>query len=165
MTVRLLPISIGLTTCAFALGYTLGGLWNWTPFIIALGLLWLLGRWRGWDWMASAELVLFAGVAAGGPCQEWAAGCMLFGMGAALAAWDLDYFAQRLRSVEYTPRAHDLERRHLGRLLVVEGLGLLLGAVALGVKVRFSFATACLLGLVAVLGLSQAVGFLRHESD
>ena len=90
---------------------------------------------------------------------------MLFGMSAALAAWDLDYFAQRLRSVEYTTRAHDLERRHLRRLLVVEGLGLLLGAVALGVKVRFSFATACLLGLVAVLGLSQAVGFLRHESD
>jgi hypothetical protein len=165
MTVRLLPISIGLTTCAFALGYALGGLWAWTPFIMALGLLWLLGRWRGWGWMASLELVLFAGVAAGGLWQELAAGCLLFGMGAALAAWDLDYFAQRLKSVGYIERAHDLERCHLQRLLVVEGLGMLLAAVALGTKVKFGFATACLLGLIAVLGLSQAVGFLRHESD
>jgi hypothetical protein len=169
MTARLLPASIGLATCALALGYALGGLWAWTPLIVALGFLWLLGQWRGRGWMTSVGLVFFVGVATGGLWLDLAAGWMLFGMVAALSAWDLDYFAQRLRSVEWAEtlaeRRRDLERRHLWRLLLVDGLGLLLAAVALGVEVKLSFGAAFLLGLLAVLGLSQAIGFLRRESD
>jgi hypothetical protein len=165
MTAKLLPIGTILATGALALGYGLGGLWGWTVFAISLGFLWLLGQRRGWDWMASVGLVLFVSVAAAGLCLGVGAGWMLFGLVAALSAWDLDHFAQRLRDTGRVEGVHDLERRHLGRLLTVDGLGLLLGAVALGIEVEFGFGVAFVLGLLAILGLSQAIGFLRRESD
>jgi hypothetical protein len=44
-------------------------------------------------------------------------------------------------------------------------VGLLLGAVALGIKFELGFGTTFLLGLVAMLGPSQAIAYLRRESD
>jgi hypothetical protein len=165
MTARLVSLSVGLATCALALGYALGGYWTWAPFIVALGPLWLLGLWRDWGWMASLGLVLFIGAAVGGFYLDLTAGWMLLGAVAALVAWDLHSFRQRLRSVGRVGGARELERRHLWRLLVVSGLGLLLAGTALGIKVKFSFAVACLLGLLAALGLNRTIGFLRRESD
>lgn len=168
MTAKALPASIWLATSALALGYALGGLWNLTLVIVALGFLWLLGQTRHWGWMAFVGLVSFVGVAVIGLWFDLAAGWMLLGTVMALAAWDLDHFAQRLRYVGWdetlAERRRELERRHLQRLLSVSGLGLLLAAVALGVRIRFNFGIAFLLGLVAVLGLSQAISFLRRES-
>ena len=61
--------------------------------------------------------------------------------------------------------ARDLEQRHLQRLLTVDGLGLLLGAVALGIRIEVGFGTAFLLGLLAILGLSRAIRSIGGESD
>jgi hypothetical protein len=168
-TAKSLPISIGLTTWALALGYARSGLWAWTSLIVALGGLWLLGQWRGWGWMASVGLVFFVVAAAAGLWLNLATGWMLLGVVAALATWDLDHFVQRLRSVggDETPAEQwrELEQRHLRRLLIVDGLGLLLALVALEIKVKLSFGIAFSLGLLAVLGLSRVIGFLRRESE
>ena len=165
MTTRLLLISIGLATYVTALGYALGGLWIWSPLIIAGGGLWWLGQRRRWGWTASVGLVFFTGAAAGGLWLDLAAGWALFGVVAALAAWDLDHFMQRLRDVGQVERARQFERRHLQRLFIVDGLGLFLATVALGVKIRLGFGAAFLLGLLAVLGLGRLIGFLRYESN
>ncbi len=165
MIAKLLPISIILSASVLALGCGLNGLWTWVEFVVAVGSLWLLGRWRGWGWMAFVGLASFVGAAAAALWLGVGAGWTLFGVTAALSAWDLDHFAQRLSRVEQTDGTRALERRHLERLLIVDGLGLLLGAVALGIKIEFGFGAALLLGLIAVLGLSQAIGFLRRESD
>ncbi len=165
MTAKLALITTALAAGALALGYGLSGLWTWMLLVLALGLLWLLGQRRGWGWMASAVLVLFVIAAASGLWFGLVAGWMLSGVVAALSAWDLDHFALRLRSVERVEGAHELERRHLRRLLIADGLGLLLAALALRVEIELSFGVALLLGLFAVLGLGQVIGFLRRESD
>jgi hypothetical protein len=87
---------------------------------------------------------------------------MLVGVVLALVAWDLDRFLGRMRAAG---RIKDvgLERHHLWRLLIVAGTGLFLGAVALSVKIRLGFAVVFMLALLAVLGLSRVVGFLRRE--
>jgi len=90
---------------------------------------------------------------------------MLVGVVAALSAWDLDHFARRLRGVERVEMRLALEWHHLRRLISVDGLGLLLAGVALAVQYKFSFDAALVLGLVAVLGLSQMISYLRRESD
>jgi hypothetical protein len=163
---KLLPASIGLATGALALGYGLGGLWTWMPLIVALAFLWPVGQWRGWGWSSSLGLVFSATLAAVGLLLGLAAGWMLLGLVAALAAWDMDGFRQRLRSVERVdaPAQRDLERRHIQRLLAVAGLGLLLAAVVLGIRLELKFGAVLLLGLLAILGLSQAIGFLNRES-
>ena len=62
-------------------------------------------------------------------------------------------------------KARELETRHLQRLSIVSGLGLLLAAAPLLVTVRLGFGVALLLGALAVLGLGLPIGFLKRQSD
>ena len=167
MIAKLLFSSTILATVALALGYGLVGLWTGAIFVTALGFLWLIGQRRGWGWMASVMLMLFVSAASIGLRLNAQDGWMLFGVVAALSAWDLDHFAQRLSGVgqDRVEETRELERRHLERLLIVDGLGLLFGVVALGIEVDLGFGTVLLLGLLAILGLSRVVGILRRESD
>ncbi len=165
MTARLMLISTTLAASALTLGYALNGLWGGALLILALGILWLMGQRYGWGWMASVALVVFMGAAAIGLQLRWGVGWALLGMMAALSAWDLDHFAQRLARAGQAGQARELERQHLRRLLLVDGLGLLLAAIALGLQVKLDFGLACILGLLAIVGLSQAIRFLRRESD
>jgi hypothetical protein len=115
--------------------------------------------------VASVALVLLIGAAAIGLWSGVAGGWALVGVAAALVAWDLDRFVWRMRAAGCVEGADVLERRHLQRLLTVGGTGLLLGAVALSLRIRLGFAAAFLLALLAVLGLSRVIGFLRREGD
>jgi hypothetical protein len=133
--------------------------------VLILGVAWLVGLSRGWDWMAPLGLVLSTLVAAAGLLLGAGVGWMLSGLVAALSAWDLHHFSRLLDSVPRAGRAREPERRHLQRLCIAVGMGLLLATIALGVEVRLSFGLVIVLGLIAVLGLSRAVAFLRSESD
>jgi hypothetical protein len=44
----------------------------------------------------------------------------------------------------------------------VDGVALLVAAVTLGIRVELGFSMALLLGGLAILGLSQMIGSLRH---
>ena len=165
MVAKLLFISTVLAAGALALGYGLIGLWTWAVSAVGLGFLWLLGQQRGWGWAASVGLTLFVSAAAVGLWLDAGAGWMLVCVVAALSAWDLDQFTQRLNGVGRVERLRDLEQRHLQRLLIVAVLGLTLSVIALGIRVEFGFGAALLLGLLVVIGLSRAIGFLRRESD
>ena len=165
MTARLLPITIGLAAIVLAMGYAVGGVWKFSPILLATGVLWWIGQKRHWNLLASVALVGFVVAAAIGLWVGLPAGWMLVGVVAALSAWDLDHFARRLRGVERVEMRLALERFHIRRLVSVDGLGLLLAGVALAVQYKFSFDVALVLGLVAVLGLSQMISYLRRESD
>jgi energy-coupling factor transporter transmembrane protein EcfT len=167
MVAKLLFTSTILNSVSLALGYGLVGLWAGAVFVMVLGFLWLIGQRRGWNWMASVMLMLFVGAASIGIWLDAPDGWMLLGAVAALSAWDLDHFTKRLSGVgqNRVEETRDLERCHLERLLVVDGLSLLFGAVALGIEVDLGFGTALLLGLLAILGLSRVIGILRRESD
>jgi hypothetical protein len=148
-----------------AAGFGPQGRWLWTAAVGLLAVLWLAGYWRGLAWVAPVGLVGFAVAAALGLLMGLAAGWMVFGLLAALCAWDLHRFGLRLQSVERVEAVADLERRHLQRLLAVAGLGLLAAFLALRIQVRLTFLMALLLGLLAVWGLSRTVAILRRESD
>jgi len=163
LTAKALPASIVLATGALALGHGLNGSWSIVIAIAVLGGLWLLGQWRGWGWTASVGLASFVIIAAVGLGMSVRNIWMLTGVVGALSAWDLDHFAQQMRESGQVKGARALERRHLQRLLIVGGASLLLGAVALGARVEFSFGVAMLLGVLATLGLTRAVGFLRRQ--
>jgi len=165
LTAKALPASIVLAAGALALGYGLNGSWSIVIVIAVPGVLWLLGQWRGWGWTASVGLVCFVVIAAVGLGMRLWDGWMLAGVVGALSAWDLDHFARRLRGPGKVEGAHALERRHLQRLLIVDGAGLLLGAVALRARIELGFGAALLLGVLATLGLTRAIGFMRRQSD
>jgi hypothetical protein len=165
MIAWILPSSTVLAAAALAVGYGLEEAWGGVVVAGIVGGFWLFGQWRRWGRVASVALVLLTGAAAVGLWLGVVGGWALVGVVAALVAWDLDRFTWRMRTAGCVVDADALERHHLRRLLVVGGTGLLLGVVALSVRVRLGFAAAFLLGLLAVLGLSRAVGFLRREGS
>jgi hypothetical protein len=155
--------SIGLAAGAIALGYGRGESWRGTAFALGVGLLWLLDTRRDGGGMATVGLVSLVGAAAVGLWLGLRAGWMLFGVVAALSAWDLDHFARRLWRAEQTEKVRHLEATHLRRLAIVDGVALLISTAALGIRVTLGFGAALLLGGLAILGLTRAVGLLRSE--
>jgi len=147
----------GIATLAVALGYAVQSLWAGVGIVLVVGLLWLAGDWRGWDWAASPCLTGWIGLAAFGVWQALPAGWMLIGVVAALAAWDLGHFAMRLRDAGAVMQPAELTRAHLRRLAFVAALGLLLGGIALGIQVEVTFGWAILAAALAIIGLSNVI--------
>ncbi|MGM0401670.1 MAG: hypothetical protein ACQEQT_10275 [Chloroflexota bacterium] len=164
MITKALFASIILTTFVTALAYGLGDLWIGALMIVGMGSLWLLEQ-GDWGRTAPVALISFIGAAVTGLWLGLASGLLLLSVVLALSTWDLDHFARRLRGVDQVEKAHDLERRHVGRLIVVDTLGLILGGAALTLEIRLDFYTVLLLALLAVLGLSQGIRLLRREGS
>jgi hypothetical protein len=133
--------------------------------IVGLALLGLLFLQRGWYWVVSLLLVLYTGSAAAGFYLElqpaWLAGAAL----SILAAWDLEYFARRLKNAGRVVAQSGFIRSHLLRLSWVSLLGLALFAIPNLIRLQFTFGLAVLLALLAVYGLSQGIAYLRRTSN
>jgi hypothetical protein len=152
------PTSIGAAALALTLGYALGSLWAGAGICTAIGLLWLVGQWRGWDWAADLGLVGCVGLAAFGVWSGLFGGWMLLGIVLALVAWDLDHFAQQMRSAGRIVGAGELWRAHLRQLFAVAGLGLLLGGVAMGIRIELGFGWALAAAALTILSLKTLIG-------
>lgn len=168
MIPRLVYASVGLAAVCLAAGLALAGSWPWAAAALGLGALWLAGQWRQWP---SAAALGFATSVALAVLSLWLSAkasvalLALLAVVAALWAWDLDGLARRLARYTYVGDRGRLERQHLGRLLIVSALGLLLGLVALALRIRLTFLPALLLSLLTVLGLSWAIFLLRTEDS
>ena len=145
----------GLATFTLALGYAGQSLWAGVGAAVAIGLLWLAGDWRDWDWVADACLVGWVGLAAFGAWLGLTDGWMLLSVVAALTAWDLRHFAVRLRGAGAITPPAELTRDHLRRLVIVAATGLLLGGLAIGIRVELTFGWAILAAALAIIGLSS----------
>lgn len=154
-----------VATFLLATGYASKGLWPWFFLIIAFGIFWLFGQKRMWDWIASFGLIFFVIAAARGIFMDISTGWLLLSVVATIAAWDLDYFVRRFRRVGRVEKPHDLEQRHLKRLMSVAALGLLLGGVAIVVKVQLNFGWILFWGIALILGMSRLIGLLNREGD
>jgi hypothetical protein len=133
--------------------------------VIGLGLLWLVGQRRRLGWSTDLGLISFMAMAAFGVWWGLSAGWMLFGAVTTLAAWDLDRFNRRLASIEPSASDAQLWRNHLQGLLPVAGLGLLLGGLALNIRLELALGWVILLGLLVIFSLSQVIGAGRAEND
>lgn len=165
LTGTALLASIGLAAGAMALGYERGGYRRGTAFVLAVGFLWLLSTRRDRSGMAPLGLLVLATAATFGLWLGLEAGWMVCGLVAALSAWDLDHFARRLRQAAQVEKTRRLEAIHLRRLAIVDGAALLVAAVALAIRVELGFGMALLLGVLAILGLSQMIGPFRRQGD
>jgi hypothetical protein len=176
MIARVILFCILLAAAVAVIGFVLAGAWQLGLPAAGLGGLWIAARRKGWGGAASPLLLGFITLAALGVTLPggavWAPLCLV----AALAAWDLDRFAGRLRAVGPRPavvesgeaapdETHDLVRRHLLRLGVVSALGLTLSWVGQAIHFKLDLTVMLLLGFVAILGLSRVVRSLVRESD
>ncbi len=164
MTRRSLITAVCLGAGLLALACAWRGLWLETGAALALGLFWLASGKRSWAWAADAALAALVVLAVRAVYADAQPVIVLAALVAALAAWDLDHFARRLGALANNKDTQPLVRRHLARLAAVGALGLALAMVALSVHVHLGAGVVLLVGLLAILGLAQAVRFLRQAS-
>lgn len=158
---RIVLLSLG--TAALMLGIPLAakGAWGLALASLSVGGLWAVGHLRGVS-PAPGGFLGFLTLGALGTLLDLRE-AMLLGTVAALAAWDLDRFARRLRDVERVEDLEGLWSLHLRRLLPTLGMGLLLGGIALEGRIPLGLWGAILLGILGVLGIAQLLEGLRSS--
>jgi len=158
--------SIIFTAMLLALAFIVTNDWIPALSIIVLGVLWSAAVWwRNWDWANAIGLVVFVGIAGFGIWRNLPTFWMLLGSVAALIAWDLAHFAQRLTAAEPLNEGLLLWRPHFERLLIVGGLGLLLGGVAWGFQISLNFGWVVFLGFLMAISLSWVVRVARRVNN
>ena len=163
MIQKLFLLCVGIATIALVLPYALAGHWLFALIIALGGLFW----WYGWSHKLPGISTLYLlGVTAFCVLGVWinlVPFYFLASLLAALTAWDLDRFDQRLNKVDRVELKQVVVRKHLIRLLFVVVLGLLVGGAALLLRFNLTFGWVLILGLVTVLGLSQVYNLFKRE--
>ncbi len=158
------PIIIGLSTFLIVLNYAINQFWIASFLITMLGILWIVGHFKGWKWQASVMFTLFIGASAIGLWLNLSQWLILLGVVGTISAWDLDHFSQRIKYAGLVVEKSKLEKCHIERLLVVNFFGLFLGSIALTLKIKLGFGAALLLAMIAVLGLNRVMIFLKGKT-
>ena len=129
--------------------------------LLILGAIWLFAGRKRWTWFSTIMLLLLVTLAGIGLWFGFSPGWMISGALGGLMAWDLTDFMRRLHFAPLMEDTRELERRHLTRLTIVALAGVFLASIAMLVRLEFTFEWVMLLTLVAVLGITQLVAWLR----
>ena len=154
-------IGLAVTVMSLALTFALAGIWPGVGVVAAAGAAaWIAIErrrltWANGLWLAGSAIVSVLAAELGR--SAW---LPLVAQLAALAAWDLDRFEQRVSGAEETVNK-DLSQRHLSRL----GLALVLGGSLAGI----SLVIRAPLGFWPTLAMAAAlivllIGMLRRAS-
>ena len=133
--------------------------------LLSFGVVWIYAVWRRWIWISIIGIFLTLGLAAYGLWIDLSTGWMVAGALGGLMAWDLAEFMRRLHNAPKTDELRGLQRRHLARLTIVAALGLLLSSISMLVRLEFTFEWMVLLTLIAILGISQMIAWLRKGGE
>jgi hypothetical protein len=153
-------VALGLLASVMALGFGLAGhpliALSTAVFVAA----WLVISWRlasGGPALDDIGLLVFIFITAWGLWQGLSPWVALVGVLLALGAWDMGRFIRRKALALNDETAARMERTHLIRLGQALGGGLLLGGLALLVRIPLDFGLALVIGIIAVVALSRLV--------
>jgi hypothetical protein len=164
MTALALFTSMVLSVGSLYWGYLQAGFEPALPWILIIGILWIIAQWQHWSWFSSVVLLLFVCFSAFGLMLGYDLGWMLAGSIFALFAWDMTDFRRRLRFAAEDDDLHGMERRHLARLTLLTLGGLLLVTIALLTQVKITFEWAVLLVVFVLFGLIQLISWFRRQN-
>jgi hypothetical protein len=154
-------ILVGTGSLAWA-GYS-GGQSSLARWILLAGLLWLVAEIRHVRAAASYGLPICIALAGLGLWLDLSLGWMLAGCLSALIAWDIADFTRRIGQASPEDDVKALTRRHLARLMIVTFIGLVLALVGTVTRLEFSFEWTAFLALLAALGVTQLIGWMKKS--
>lgn len=167
MIQRMLFLAIALATASLSVFYLLTGEASGVILSLLIGVVWVVLEWFNKKWVAApAMLFVFALAAFGAMREENTVLCLLAGF-FALSAWDLSRFLGRLQLLDTQLDAswNDASRRHLQRLLVVNGAGFLLAFVAASLQWSGPFFPVFFLALGILVALFALIIRLARLTD
>lgn len=148
-------LSLAAAVLLLASGSLLAEVWQLAGLFALMGIGWVWGKQRGRS-AAAAGLLLFCLGAVYGVTVGVGIGWLLFGVIAALIAWDLDSVLHRWQFVreEDIPLFWQAHIRQLAQLLV---LALLLASLPLLLSLQLRFGLILGFALLAIIALSQFI--------
>lgn len=144
---RALFATIIVSTLALVSAFILSNSVNGVVISILVGLLWLLLEYLQSRWGASLGLISVVILVAFGAMLESYAFLHAIAITAALSAWDLSRFRQRLAVIQQDDSWRIAAQRHLKRLLLVNSGGLTLAILAINLRFDASFYLEWILAL------------------
>lgn len=162
---RIFWVHLVIGVGALALGYALTVHFLYALIPIALGALWFAVQRSP---QGSGEGFLFLIFCAGAGLGVWLrvpGFTLLLGIVGCLGAWDLSNFLRRLAAVEMVDFKSGLGREHVRRVIISEVVGLVFGLLALSAQAQIPFWWEALLALLAVIGISRIVAFIRKQTE
>jgi hypothetical protein len=128
-------------------------------------LLWWFSLGSGYDYAPSVFFAVYSGLCLVGSYLGLRPIFLLAGIISALSAWDVDRFLRRWRDAGVGLDTKPIEKKHLLRLLAVDGIGFLLAGIGLNFRIQLSFAMMLLIGVLAIVSLSWLLGILRNSGS
>lgn len=162
---RITFFAIAIATFAMTTSFAIRGFWLLAPIWVLAGALWALGEQRSTRSTPTLGLLIWLAGAIYGSFERVALIGLLVALVAALVAWESGRLTRRLRAARQVEFAAELTQAHQRRLFLTAGVGLLVGLVALLVRIPIGFNWALLLGIIAIIGLASALRYLQQESD
>ena len=170
----LIGAAVGLSALFLIGNFIVNDMWQFAMVAATMAALWLVGWRRGWATPIDLGFAGTIGLAAIGTITSTGRATvtlstllMLAVTMSALAAWDLMRFDVRLRVfAPQTSATSDaqLERRHLRRFMVMAGVGLAAGALAILLRTQFAFVWVALVLLLALLLFALSLRELRADA-
>lgn len=163
MTRRLVYVFILIASSALAVGLWTQDLKSLAGVVLFIGIMWMIAQMRNIAWISSVMLFLFALASVAATYAGVAAWLTFTCLAASLIAWDLSHFANSLLIIGVSSDSRTMERAHLLRLGLVIGIAAVGFLVAGRIRVDLTFASAGILALIVVWGVSTLIYSLRRR--
>jgi hypothetical protein len=165
MTLRKTLFVVSLVASAFCLaaGFGLVGRWIGVGLAILVGLAWLLARKYPATWLPFICLLASVCLAVAGQLSGSSPVLMLWGVGAALAAWDLLLLNVSLDHAAFREQTSRHENRHLQALALALGCGLGVASFGRLLHIQLPFLVLLLLVVLAIFGLDRIWGYIKKR--
>jgi hypothetical protein len=161
---RLFYVALSVAVGAPLIGCVLAGQFVAAGAFVMLGAVWWVVQRREIGRNDALLIAIVAGAAISGN-RGVSVLALLPGVLGALAAWDLAWFAVRLRRAPMLTGESVLVQRHLRQLGAALGLGLAASLLALGIRLEFEFIIMFSLAAAVLIGLAWLMwGALRNEA-
>ena len=162
---RLTSVATILAGLVLWLFFGLGGFWIWSWVFILVGLLWWVGRYRGWKFVPTLGFLLFVFTAVYGGFLGISIIAMITVVSLSLIAWDLSDFENRLQGKQFDKAKDRLALNHLKKLLTAIAIGLLIAVISSNFELKLDFWSVLIIGLGLALSLSLLFRFFNRKES
>ena len=156
---------IGATTALFVMMFIGAAEYSNALFSLAAGLIWLFVEIRSQRSLSTIFFVVFFVLGILGGLNHLPTPLILIGISMNLAAWDVSRLRARIADKAEADVIARLETRHLQKLAVVTGIGLILALLSTTIQISLSFVALAVIALAVMIVLRASMRYLRSDEQ
>jgi len=153
-------VNLCIATIAFSIGFLLKDFWYISIITFLLAALWIVAAIRSWLWVPTVIFLSHVLMAGAGFFWSIDAPWLIIGVLCALFSWDLYSLDIRFKTAGEVAPESKITVKHIRRLALTGGLGILLVIVTFAIKLEIKFGWLIGLGLIVAIGLSYVINHL-----